>query len=950
MQRADTMEIDTYQPGSSEPEWQARWETSGTFASHAVSQKPKFYCLEMYPYPSGKMHMGHVRNYSIGDAVARYKRATGFNVIYPIGFDSFGMPAENAAIAQGGHPRDITEANIAAITTQIKRMGFSYDWAREVKSHDEDYYRWNQWFFLEFLERGLAYRDHAPVNWCDSCTTVLANEQVKSGRCWRCSAEVEQKDMSQWFLRITDYAQDLLDDLEVIDFPEKVRLLQQDWLGRSEGALIEFPIEESISTIETFTTRPDTIFGVTFLTLAPEHPLCEELVSGSEHEEEWRRLREESVAMSDFDRGQMLKDKRGVFLGRYALNPLSGERVPIYAGNFVLYGYGTGAVMAVPAHDQRDFEFAKRYGITIMTVLTRNEGEDSPDEPSAAFTDHGWMVNSPCEGFDGLYGPAAITAVIDSLEAAGSGQAMVQWKLRPWLISRQRYWGTPIPVIHCESCGVVPVPQSDLPVLLPDDVTFSGHGNPLESSKSFCDVDCPSCGAAARRETDTMDTFVDSSWYFLRYTDASNVDACFERETADYWMNVDFYCGGIEHAQMHLIYARFWTKALRDLGLHSIDEPFQRLLCQGMVNSPAPFCEPCGLTLHVEHRGQPCPTCGEPLGMRSAKMSKSLGNTVSPEAMVERYGADTVRLFMLFAAQPEAEMDWSDKALESAWRQLNTLHALPGSMLAWEGGAADIDGWMLARLRQRRIEWRDAMDAVNLRTAVQITHYDMLSDVGWYQRRGGADPEVGRRLLGSWAPMLQISTPHLAEDWWAMSGREGLLAGHVISEDFGMEDGDEAILLEEQYLRSFLEQARSVREMALRHMDGEPSEMVVQTAPDWKHDMARTGLEVQASGESIKTAFGLLQSRSYWDDDEIRAQVGDLWKRKMLPQLFRWNPSQKAMIASGLDEATVLAGSAGFICAELGLSALSVHVAGEGEDVGGKARFAFPLEPGVAFI
>ena len=626
--------------------WQKKWDDAEIFQCSVRDDRPKFYCLEMYPYPSGKMHMGHVRNYSIGDAVARYKRMMGFDVLYPIGFDSFGMPAENAAMDEGGHPYEITERNMASISQQIKRMGFSYDWNRQLKSHDPRYYKWNQYFFTKFFEKGLAYQEHAPVNWCSQCETVLANEQVKAGRCWRCNGPVTQKAMNQWFLNINEYAQELVDGLETISFPENVKSLQKDWLGRSEGAEITFGVKGMDSSIEVFTTRPDTLFGVTFVTLAPEHPMAKELVRGTEHESAWKDLYDEVSVLTEFDRIRNMKKKKGVPSGRFAVHPLTGEDIPIWFGNFVIASYGTGAVMAVPGHDERDFEFAQKFDIPVKRVLVMNES-DSPEQPlEKAETDFGWMVNCPQE-FNGLYGDEAVKAVTKALESKGAGKETINWKIRPWLISRQRYWGTPIPMIHCDSCGVVAVPEKDLPVTLPTDIEF-GQGNPLETSETFLNVNCPQCGEPARRETDTMDTFVDSSWYFLRYIDALNDEICFDSEKVNHFMNVDFYCGGIEHAQMHLIYARFYTKALRDLGLHSIDEPFDELLCQGMVNSPAPWCDSCQLTLSVSHAGSPCPHCGNELSERSAKMSKSLGNTVSPELMVEQYGADTVRLFILF--------------------------------------------------------------------------------------------------------------------------------------------------------------------------------------------------------------------------------------------------------------------------------------------------------------
>ena len=554
-----------YNPATIEAKWQEMWNEAAAFESDVDEGKPKFYCLEMFPYPSGKMHMGHVRNYSIGDSMARFRRLSGFNVLYPMGYDSFGMPAENAAKKIGGHLHDVTWSIIESIRSDLQRMGFSYDWRRELATSDSTYYKWNQWIFLKFYEMGLVERRTAPVNWCDPCDTVLANEQVKNNRCWRCAEEVRQKDMAQWFLKMTTYADELLDDLEEIDFPENVKAMQRNWIGRSHGVDIDFPIVGEDDVIRAFTTRPDTIFGVTFVTLAPEHPLCETLVSGTEFEANYRELADECARMSEFDRINMLRDKKGVFLGRYATNPLTGEEVPIYAGNFVVASYGTGAVMAVPGHDQRDFDFAKKYDIPIRQVLSEEEGKD-PKVTGRAFEGLGWMINSGMDGFDGLYGDEAKQAVIQLLEQQQMGQGTIQYRLKDWLLSRQRFWGTPIPFIHCDECGVVPVPAEDLPVELPLDVVFTEgqSGNPLASHADFVNTTCPVCGIPAKRETDTMDTFYDSSWYFLRFTDAMNGDAPFDKINADYWMDggVDLYIGGIEHAVMHLLYARFFTKAI----------------------------------------------------------------------------------------------------------------------------------------------------------------------------------------------------------------------------------------------------------------------------------------------------------------------------------------------------------------------------------------------------
>ncbi len=934
-----------YHPQSTEVSWQKAWNDAKIFEVDYNPERPTFYCLEMYPYPSGKMHMGHVRNYSIGDAVARYRRLMGYDVLYPMGFDSFGMPAENAAIAEGGHPHDITERNMASITSQIKRMGFSYDWRRLVKSHDPRYYRWNQWFFLKFLEKGLAYQEHAPVNWCVSCNTVLANEQVKAGRCWRCNGPVEQKGMSQWFLNITEYAQELLDGLETISFPENVKALQQDWIGRSEGAEIKFGIEGMEDTIEVFTTRPDTLFGVTFVTLAPEHPLSEKLVKGGEHEAAWKELHDEIVKMSEFDRIKNLGKKKGVPTGVNAIHPLTGEKVPIWIGNFVIASYGTGAVMAVPGHDERDYDFATEYNIPIKRVLVMEEGSDPSAPLDGAECELGWMVNSGIEHFDGLYGDEAKSAVISALESVDKGVGTVNWKIRPWLISRQRYWGTPIPIIHCDSCGAVPVPEDQLPVELPRDVVFDGKGNPLESSPSFCNVDCPSCGMPARRETDTMDTFVDSSWYFLRYADSMQDDLPFRPEVANHWMNVDFYCGGIEHAQMHLIYARFWTKALRDLGLHSIDEPFEQLLCQGMVNKAAPWCEPCGITLNVSYTGQGCPHCGSELASRSAKMSKSLGNTVSPEEMIERYGADTVRLFILFAANPTAGMDWSDSALEANHRQMTLLYNMPQNILAWDGNESDIDTWMRARLKQRCAEWKASMESHDLRGAVDASHFDLVKDINWYRRRGGANPALGREILEVWAQMISIATPHLAEDWWQMLGNDGLVAAREFDDIGPCNQEETAALTAETYLRSFLEQARKVAKIAEKHIGGPASAATVHITRPWKVTLAQAAIDHLASGQNIKSFAGVLSGMDF-AQGENRGEIMGFWGKRMLPQIFKWSDEERAMISGGLNEAAVLEAASGFIGAELGLTSLVVEA---GVVDVGRSGTAMPLAPSIVY-
>ena len=891
--------------------------------------------------------MGHVRNYSIGDAVARYKRMMGFEVLYPMGFDSFGMPAENAAIKEGGHPHDITEKNMASITKQIKRMGFSYDWNRMVKSHDPNYYKWNQWFFTKFYENGLAFQEFAPVNWCNPCNTVLANEQVKAGRCWRCNGPVIQKEMSQWFLDIPKYAQELVDGLEQIQFPENVAAMQRDWLGRSEGAEITFEIEDSDDTITVFTTRPDTLFGVTFVTLAPEHELAKKLVSGTEYEADWQALHDEVSVMAEFDRIKNMNKKKGVPMGKNAIHPLTGEKIPIWSGNFVIASYGTGAVMAVPAHDERDFDFAKKFSIPIRRALVVSENGDASQELVKAETEYGWMVNTGRDDFDGLYGNVAITAVIDELIRINKGKRKLNWKIRPWLISRQRYWGTPITIIHCDEFGTVPVPEKDLPVELPRDIVF-GKGNPLETSSEFMQVKCPTCGKDARRETDTMDTFVDSSWYFLRFTDARNDQQCFSRDLANHWMNVDFYCGGIEHAQMHLIYARFWTKALRDLGLHSIDEPFNELLCQGMVNKAAPYCESCSITLNVDHMGMPCPQCGDALSMRSAKMSKSLGNTVSPEEMIEKYGADTVRLFILFAANPTAGMDWSDTALEANYRVMLQLQTMPETILNWDNKPNAIDDWLIARLKQRVAEFNEAMTNYDLRRAVEISHYELIKDINWYTRRGGNNAKVGRTVLESWTYLISVSTPHLAEEWGRCISLDNMVSASQMK-DIGSVSTTEASILDYEFImRGVLESSRKVKAIAEKHLQGEADKLTLIVSPEWKNTLSREAISYLQNGGNVKQFIQELKQMDFVNEANM-GQILSYWNKKMLSQVFKWDDKAKGLILDNIDEAKILSDRASFIAEELGLSDVEIVKAENYQGTDGRENAAIPLSPSIIF-
>ncbi len=624
-----------------ERKWQDYWEKNKIFKTTGKGQK--YYVLEMFPYPSGYLHMGHVRVYCIGDVIAHYMRLKGYDVIHPMGFDAFGLPAENAAIKGGMHPAKWTYANIDHARKQFKKMGISYDWDREVITCDENYYKWNQWLFIKFYEKGLAYRKATAVNWCPCCGTVLANEQVHEGKCWRCETKVEQKNLTQWFFKITDYAQQLLDGHNELNWPERVILMQKNWIGRSEGVRIFFKEEKTGETIPVFTTRPDTIFGATYVVLAPQHPFIESIKKMvSEKKKEEIEQFQEKVRKTDITVDTILNmEKEGIDTGVFAINPVNNARIPIWIGNYVLMEYGTGAIMAVPSHDCRDFAFAKKYGLPVIVVIQPEGQSLTADTMKDAYEGPGKLINSG--QFNGLDNEKAKKKIGEWMEKTGIGKIEVNYKLKDWLISRQRYWGTPIPAIYCDKCGVVMEKEENLPVVLPHDIEFTGKGNPLTTSKTFLKTKCPVCGSDATRETDTMDTFVDSSWYFIRYCDAKNNNECVDKKIADRELPVDQYVGGPEHACMHLIYARFFTKVMNDSGLISCNEPFKKLLTQGMVIKDG------------------------------NKMSKSKGNTVSPDDLIEKYGADTARLFMLFASPPPLDLEWSDKGVEGAFRFLNRV-------------------------------------------------------------------------------------------------------------------------------------------------------------------------------------------------------------------------------------------------------------------------------------
>ena len=633
-----------YAPHDIEAKWQKYWEENKTFKVEMDKDKPKSYVLEMFPYPSGNLHMGHVRNYSIGDVIARFRTMKGFNVLHPMGWDSFGMPAENAAIKHNIPPKKWTLENIANMTRQLKALGLSYDWDREVTTCKEDYYKWTQWFFELFYKRGLAVKKESAVNWCDTCNTVLANEQVIDGKCWRCDHEVVKKDLSQWFFKITDYADELLKDLDLLPgWPERVKTMQHNWIGRSEGLEFSFEIPALNDTVAVYTTRPDTAYGVTFMALAAEHPLIKKICENNPKADEINAFCERVRNQSEIERTSSESEKEGVFTGVYCINPFTGRKVEIWVTNYVLYDYGTGAVMGVPTGDQRDWMFADKYGIEKIVTICPVGKELKLEEMTCAYEEkEGMLVNSG--EFTGMEMHKAMSAIMDKAEAEGFGKRRVNYRLRDWLISRQRYWGAPIPIIYCPHCGEVLVPEDQLPVRLPEDVSFTaGAKSPLATSEEFVHCKCPKCGADATRETDTMDTFLCSSWYYLRYTDAHNDKMPFDKELNNYWGPVDQYIGGIEHAILHLLYSRFFVKVLRDAGLVDYDEPFSNLLTQGMVIKDG------------------------------AKMSKSLGNVVSPEEILSKYGADTARLFILFAAPPERELEWSDQGVEGSFRFLNRI-------------------------------------------------------------------------------------------------------------------------------------------------------------------------------------------------------------------------------------------------------------------------------------
>lgn len=763
-----------YNPHEIEPRWQKVWAETGAHKATEDTTKPKRYVLEMFPYPSGDIHMGHVRNYTIGDVTARYYAMRGYDVLHPMGWDAFGLPAENAAIKHNSHPAKWTYANIETQKASFKRMGFSYDWDRTVVACDPEYYRWGQWIFLQMYKRGLVERRNSPVNWCPNCKTVLANEQVTEGECWRCHGAVEKRDLTQWYYKITDYAQELLDDLDQLEgWPEPVKQMQANWIGRSEGAEVDFELipaegKDDGQTITVFTTRPDTLFGCSFFLLAPESPLVHDLVCGTEYEAEVMALVEGAAKVSAVERAQGDREKHGAFTGRYVINPVNGEKVPVWVADYIVADYGTGAVMAVPCGDQRDFEFARKYDLPIIPIIL---GEDDPLYPELngvqerKVTTVDWEKSYEAEGvlvqsgkYTGMVGgkhSPAVDAIIGDLEAQGKGKKSVQFRLRDWLISRQRYWGNPIPIVYCDDCGIVPVPEDQLPVTLPKDIDLAA-GETLATHEQFAQCTCPKCGKPARRETDTMDTFTCSSWYYMRYTDPHNTELPFSPDRVNRWMPVDQYIGGIEHAILHLLYSRFFTKVLRDMGMLNFDEPFTNLLCQGMV---------------LDENGE--------------VMSKSKGNVISPEDMIAGYGADAVRAYILFMAPPDKELQWNEdglagmyKFLNRAWRMVNDLAGKAGEETSFQAGAKAEEAKKahdeLLRERHRVVgKVIDDFARNNFNTAIAAI-MELVNATGDYLRKNSAedraanaelvafDKEIAEVIVKLLAPMA----PHWAEELW----------------------------------------------------------------------------------------------------------------------------------------------------------------------------------------
>ncbi len=868
-----------------EQKWQRKWEENEVHKAKKDEKQEKKYVLDMFPYPSGRMHMGHGRAFSLGDVYARFKSMQGYNVMHPMGWDAFGMPAENAAIDRDVDPGEWTFDCISDMKEEFKRLGFSLDWDREVTTCEPEYYKWDQWTFQKMLEEDIAYRDEAEVNWCPSCETVLADEQVECGLCWRCDSEVNQnKEMKQWKLAITDYADELLEDIKQMDgWPDKVQEMQENWIGKSTGAKIQFPLKQG-GELEVFTTRPDTIFGATFMALAPEHELAEEI---AEENGELANYIEDAKQKDDEERKE--KSKAGVFTGKCAENPFSGEEIPIYVAEFVLEGAGTGAIMAVPAHDQRDFEFAQEHDIEVRAVV--NPEENHSFEEDGAWEGDGDHVNS--EFLNGLDKEDAIEKVIEELEESGLGEEDVNYKLRDWLISRQRYWGTPIPVVYCDECGVVPVPEEDLPVELPEDVEFTGRGNPIETSDHFTETECPECGREAERETDTMDTFINSSWYFLRYCSPDLKEAPFYSDEANYWMNVDQYVGGIEHAVMHLLYARFFQKFLRDQGMVEQDEPFEKLLTQGMVNHPAYKCPEHDWIYPEEIEGENiCSKCGQEVEVDTIKMSKSKNNVVRPSELVEEYGADTARLFILSASHPSKELDWSKDGVRASHDTLERIERLVTQNKEFltdeepELRDAKLDDRIVSsrvqRAKEKVTEYNDSYE-FNL-AAGEVDK--LLTKLYWYKQRD-ADPAVFTEGVKTLIKLIAPFAPHLGDELWS-EVEEGFLYNSdwpEVEEELLDEEAEKI----DEYFDTVSSDIREIQHM----VDTEPEEIKIIHCSDWKYE-AFQEIEENLSLDDIGAITGKVISSGFKDHAEtVNQKVQEAYEN---PGKFR-----SQLIAKGVE-------------------------------------------------
>ena len=888
--------------------WQKQWDESKIFEAKE-SKKPKKYILEMFPYPSSfGLHMGHVRNYSIGDAYARFMRMQGFNVLYPMGYDSFGLPAENAAIKNKSHPGEYTFTAIENIRKQQKALGLSYDWSREVITCVPEYYKWNQWMFLQFYKKGLAYKKEAPVNWCPSCQTVLANEQVEDGKCWRCKSNVSLKNLSQWFFKVTQYADELLNDLDKLEhWPERVKVMQKNWIGKSEGITIKFPLlvkgqQDGKHFANVFTTRPDTIFSVTFLAISPQ--LAQSWLNvGWQASKEVQKYIKNILIADTKQQTKETPDKTGIFTDVYAINPATNEKIPVWVANFVLSEYGTGAVMA-DAHDERDFEFAKKYNIPLKFVISPDGKPLDIKTAKKAYVDDGILFNSG--QFSGMNNREAIPKFIQWLEKQKHGEKTTNYKLRDWLISRQRYWGTPIPMIYCDDCGLVPVPEKDLPVVLPNDVKFTPSGNPLKTSKSFTATRCPTCKKPATRETDTMDTFVDSSWYFFRYTDNKNSKEPFNQKRAEYWAPVDQYIGGIEHAVLHLLYARFFTKAMRDIGLTKISEPFKRLLCQGMVLKDG------------------------------AKMSKSLGNVVDPSDIINKYGCDTARLFILFAALPEKELEWSDQGVEGSHRFLQRIAELFVNNTFAKEKANSFRDKHLSSHTQRTIE-AVTTHMEQFEFSLAITKImELVKVMTTYKSAGKVQKDIYTDSLNTVALLIAPFAPHLAEECWEMLGKKKFIS----TQSWPVVDKKKIDIQAEAAEQAVHQVLSDVADILKLTKISKPNKITLIIADDWRYAFVnelKKQLEVtRNTGDIMKKMMANPAFKKYGQDiaKQIPRLVADPSK---LPQF----ESSQTIEEKALHESSYLIADE-FKC--------SVEILLEPQSKEAKAKQSFPGKPAIVVV